>query len=77
MNRVRDTIKAGAASATYGAATGSPLTILIAWVLNTYVLPEPMPVDVAAALGAVLGGIVLPLVQRMRQRRRERGERKQ
>lgn len=76
MNRVRDTIKAGAASATYGAAAGSPLTILLTWALNTYVLPAPMPVDVAAALGAVIGGVVLPVIERLRERRKERKRRK-
>lgn len=45
-------------------ATGlaGAITTIIVWFLNTYVLPEPMPAEVVAALTTVIAVLVAYLV---------------
>jgi hypothetical protein len=37
-----------------GLAGGPPLGVVIVWALNAYVLPSPMPAEIAVAVGSVV-----------------------
>lgn len=41
-----------------GAVGGTPLGMLVVWILNTYLLPVPMPDVIAVAFGSVLASLV-------------------
>lgn len=41
-----------------GALGGTPLAFIVVWALNTYLLPEPMPAEVAVAVGSVLTSLI-------------------
>ena len=40
-----------------GVVVGTPYGIIVVWLLNAYLLPTPMPAEIAAAIGSVVGGL--------------------
>lgn len=51
------------AAVTGGATAGTPLAVVLVWLINTNFLSEPMPVEVATAAGAAIGTAVGYLAQ--------------
>jgi hypothetical protein len=47
-----------------GAGVGMPLATVLVWVIDTYLLPTPMPGFVATAVGSVITGAVALAAQR-------------
>lgn len=41
-----------------GAGIGMPLAVIVVWILDTYLLPAPMPGFVATAVGSVITGAI-------------------
>jgi hypothetical protein len=51
-----------------GAGVGAPASYVLVWLLSTYVLPAPMPPDIAAAAGSVIAVLVGHLYERFVRR---------
>jgi len=41
-----------------GALAGTPLGVVVVWLLNTYLLPVPMPAEIAVAIGSLVASAV-------------------
>lgn len=57
---VRALAKAGlpSQSVALGTTFGVPASVVIVWLIQSYILTKPMPNEVAAALGALIVGLI-------------------
>lgn len=64
MSGYRGPLQGAERGAAAGAGIGMPLAVIVVWILDTYLLPAPMPGFVATAVGSVITGVIALVSQK-------------